>query len=1516
MAQVDLTGITPVKEQIDLTGIISTPKVDLTGITDAPKVDLAGVAPERELPSPFARPLPSETPPPAFDAEPKTTLGFVEPKVTLGQFGKAVGTGVLSGGAILIDTLEKAQRIGEKSPLAPEITPRTKTQIEMLRPKKFSLEFKKARAKLKPRENAARAERIAFQAGEMFGQVVAGVTTGAPLSTLSLASGTSKMDEVITEGGSYWKGLGAGTAQALVEYATEKIPLGELSKIAKGKTKHILKSSLTAIVSDVFGEVAANAIERGAIDPTFLDRKAPEMNQLFEESVDIAIATLLGTAGLAVGAKAISKAKRAGITPPTIPPTQIQAPEVFEEIPSKVQIPLDKELMATLPLAEAPTISTAREPVRVVDGKLPPDIPPGQIAAEDAAILQEVKDRLADVNNKLSKLRDTADDAFKAKHLHSQRRFLEKKVRDLTPEVPLPLPPIPPAAQSVVELVEQPVSEVVTGEIAGVDKLSKLKEMRDRQEVLSFAAETKGEQVKATILASRLDTLITREEAKIQASTTTTVEKAAMPKEVDVPVAKVPFVSEPVGQTPAEAQNVVVGELPFPLIDKEPALIPAKIKGKNTLHPEMKAILESRGKLEPADLENDIYNVEAADSGKPLTLIGFRGSGRADKAAIFAEGITESVLGDDAKYIALNRKEASVFGPTVKKEKIILKNPLIITSDAELSSLFGGGPIPMDNEARKPLLKATRKKLDTLGYDGVIVNVPIHADVNSKGRPVKRLREIFGITQVVVFPKKPFPTAAESVVVGELPPPPRKGERGAIDMFVPTPPVTATKKEVSRVKNFITLFKEFWAPLSTIPQSEEFLAKRYRTMGKMYQVERIVGKIAKKAEKLSSKANYNIFRYMNAEIPIEDLTLEQRVIAKSFQNSFNIAGKMAVKRGMLDEATYEKHKNQYIPYLYLRHVLDDSSPVGISSSGKLDLSYQIARKDMTKKKRRELGLIEDVSVAAPVGLGRLLSDVVKYDQYAEIADNPNWTFAPSRVFVDGKKMGIGELAEEVKIAEKMNKQAPNVPEIKERLDALTNALETATEMSQNIPDEFVKMPVSKKWGELSGAFVRKEIARDLLSGAPIIGKTNSMSRIVNYILAIDAKAMAAFKVGKVALNPPTMVRNMVSNLLQQRMYGISFHQQPKLMLTTTLAWKNRHPWLVQFERMGGFKTNWSEAEINKVLNSVKTMQKENDVVAGLKKMAGFYGKIDDFFKFNIFVYNKMRGVPTEKAMLDAQKWTMDYTRIHPSVELAREHVMPMITYQYKIVPLIAETAVKRPWVLASLLAIPALMTALAVRKLNLTDEEFKKAKKELPTFLRETGAYAPMLWRDDAGRIQWINMEYYFPWANLANVGRDLKAGEYGELMGDFGVGSPVIDTISMFKTTKRDDPPKDPYTGIDVYSRLDSPTVKALKLGEWFYNRWAPSWLTRYGTLGKTLRIGERDKYGREMTAGKAGASLFGANIIAPTQQQALAERYVRTKELQLSLSRILRDPTVPEEEKQRAIVEFNKQINVISGQ
>ena len=156
-------------------------------------------------------------------------------------------------------------------------------------------------------------------------------------------------------------------------------------------------------------------------------------------------------------------------------------------------------------------------------------------------------------------------------------------------------------------------------------------------------------------------------------------------------------------------------------------------------------------KMEAPDVWLDENN-QSPPTGKSVTVHAYHGSGRDKSVSVYGDGADGPALGV-GEYSALDKAEAKKFGKTIKEQDVTLENPYVLTNDEQLAELMGGN-VPYSNKERVPLLKNVRKKLEAKKHDGVIINVPKNSDMDTQGKNVKRLREIFGASQVVVFPTK------------------------------------------------------------------------------------------------------------------------------------------------------------------------------------------------------------------------------------------------------------------------------------------------------------------------------------------------------------------------------------------------------------------------------------------------------------------------------------------------------------------------------------------------------------------------------------------------------------------------------------------------------------------------------------------------------------------------------------------------------------------------------------------
>ena len=763
-------------------------------------------------------------------------------------------------------------------------------------------------------------------------------------------------------------------------------------------------------------------------------------------------------------------------------------------------------------------------------------------------------------------------------------------------------------------------------------------------------------------------------------------------------------------------------------------------------------------------------------------------------------------------------------------------------------------------------------------------------------------------------------------------------------------------------------FKEFWSPLSTLPQKEKLLSQRAESMGGIARTERIVDKLITRTKTLSDQQKAEIFEAMDGRRNIEDLPVESAKIAKEFISLNNIIGKMLVKRDLISEKVYQQHKGQYIKYVYLKHVLGEGTDIPINPNGKINTNVLKARKDLTTEQRKAIGWIEDVSVAEPLGVAQSLSNVVKYDYLEKLSEDPRNVWTPSivniadiprkysqsiakaqatrlsritgdnhvayRISEDnwgiknvqtdeklGMRMGIGELVKEVDLYRKMKKENPNSPEISQRLEIYERHLTQAQEATKNVPKDFIQMPSAKSWGPLAGTFLRKEIARDLMSfyGGER-GNIEGLSKAVNIISQIDEKATGIFKVGKVPLNLPTVVRNTVSNLIQLHMSGMHPWEIPQYVIKAGEAMIRKTPDYQQAFREGLFKTNWSVTEINEVIDQFKSLQGGTmaDIVGVARNLAKYYGRIDDLFKTAKFLEQRAKGIDIPKAAIEANKWGMDYSLADPSIKWARKHFIPFVSFSFKIAPLVAETAIKRPWVLGEYMAAPYLIHA-AIKHLykgQMTEKDWEELQRTIPQEVTKRQSFTLVPWKIN-GKWHWFDYSYFLPWGNYIQAWSGLKEGDIKSPFAQFGIGgTPMLTLLKTFTSaTLRKEPPRDSFSGMPIYNRLDDPLTKSLKTSEYFYNQFAPSMLTRFGALGYILNIGKEDRYGRTISGQQAIGKLFGINLQVADPRLAAIVRKAKINALKDEYIRINLDPNLSSDQKKKYAKRFQKEIMAIMG-
>ena len=109
-------------------------------------------------------------------------------------------------------------------------------------------------------------------------------------------------------------------------------------------------------------------------------------------------------------------------------------------------------------------------------------------------------------------------------------------------------------------------------------------------------------------------------------------------------------------------------------------------------------------------------------------------------------------------------------------------------------------------------------------------------------------------------------------------------------------------------------------------------------------------------------------------------------------------------------------------------------------------------------------------------------------------------------------------------------------------------------------------------------------------------------------------------------------------------------------------------------------------------NSVNAARKIFDDVAkkdkfGLTKLTDWYRFEDAVFRLSVFQDRLSKGWKIQDAALDARKSFVDYNIDAPAINWMRNTITPFLAYTYRIIPILGETAILRPWKYAKYAAL-------------------------------------------------------------------------------------------------------------------------------------------------------------------------------------------------------------------------------------
>jgi hypothetical protein len=698
----------------------------------------------------------------------------------------------------------------------------------------------------------------------------------------------------------------------------------------------------------------------------------------------------------------------------------------------------------------------------------------------------------------------------------------------------------------------------------------------------------------------------------------------------------------------------------------------------------------------------------------------------------------------------------------------------------------------------------------------------------------------------------------------------------------------------------------FFQPELSVPQGKEWLYSRQQAKGQFAIGEKYAEEFVKKHKDIKPEDRQLIWEQMNSGADIKTLPKELQKPALEFRVLDNSLGRMLVDNGLMSEETFKANAGNHIRYIY--NIYQQGGDLAMGMGQKLDTKFIKPRKDLSDLQRQQLGLVKDPIQAIANSIADTHRAVGMAQHFKTIAENPDWVFEPASVKIDGKKMGIGKVQKMIDAYQGVERsgQPLNETQVAYR-DQLQTALQEAKAVS--VPKDYIQLNGSQ-YGALDGQYVRKAIAQDI---KPILDVFKSSSETANKVVSGIVAANGLWKMKNVALNIPTAARNTISNPSQLLMSGM----RPDRVVTRTaqaiveMAKKGKyHDEALQ---QGLFKGNFATGELEDIIQIARGFDANNwtGFLSKVQSLGKYYGKIDDVFKLAKFIDVREAGKPATEAAYQANKWGMDYSVAHPAIKILRNSPIgaPFISYQYKIAPLIAESLVKRPWIVGGIASIPWLLQKAVTQ--NMTDEDATKYIESLPEYVKNKQVFLI----PGVNGMNALDVSYMVPWGNWFQVADSVRDTKVSKAFKQMGVASGLLPSVLYGVTTG-----KDLFTGEKIISDLEKydPKAAAWATTKWIWQQAAPPMLTETSVVGKVsehIKHGQTSK-GLKTEGMNAWPRIVGVNIYpVDPSGKAKAERF-ELKNVRKALIRKMYDKNISAEERKAATDAYRMAVQKVRPQ
>ena len=490
-------------------------------------------------------------------------------------------------------------------------------------------------------------------------------------------------------------------------------------------------------------------------------------------------------------------------------------------------------------------------------------------------------------------------------------------------------------------------------------------------------------------------------------------------------------------------------------------------------------------------------------------------------------------------------------------------------------------------------------------------------------------------------------------------------------------------------------------------------------------------RIAKQMQKLDKEDRKILYNMLEGDIKYKVPSKKLEELSKNSRDLITQTGQMYKDLGLIAEETFEKNKKRYLGRLYKK---DEDTPLELKKIGD-DLKprgtlHETTVGDWFRTYKNQKPTVNDIVEPGHKGW-ELLGDFEEIGgQLYRVTKRQKPTITDERI---GSKGNIlekellardefvpirWELTKEQRLAKGEIEDAAISMEYTGILMANTVAKyqfytdvaaqfaekakgRTAKQMLElpqryrKIPDNKIEGTVSKRYGALAGKYVPENVYKD------IMGTKRYQEKSSNAVYEKYKKLNSLWKVSKTAWNPTVHVNNIFGNIILTDLADVPLRTLPKAFRALRTHGKEGHRSEVVMLaiKYGVFDADFVNKEIRNfktgelagiyksksnadewdsavsMADKIYSKVRNNSITS---KLEDYYRIEDHVFRLNAFMHRLKLGDSAEDAAEVARRQFIDYDIDAPLINHLRNTATPFLSFTYRLIPLLAESAILRP----------------------------------------------------------------------------------------------------------------------------------------------------------------------------------------------------------------------------------------------